>query len=96
MAKDLKLRISKRTGIKGKPLEQVKLAVVPKSIYQRPRYLEDGTSLPFLHSPFAKSLLTRALDDIVVDLLSEGEMLGLDHLNKTRTLSSKGDSIFIR
>ena len=39
---DIKPRIAKRTNLKGKPFENLKFAVVPKSIYQRPRYLNDG------------------------------------------------------
>lgn len=39
--KDTKERISKRTGIKGKLLQQIKFAIVPRGTYAKPRYVED-------------------------------------------------------
>jgi ubiquitin carboxyl-terminal hydrolase 7 len=39
--KDTKQRISKRTGIKGKLLEQIKFALCSRGLYAKPRYLED-------------------------------------------------------
>lgn len=41
LLKDTKERISKRTGIKGKPLQQIKFAVIPRGTYVKPRYIED-------------------------------------------------------
>jgi ubiquitin carboxyl-terminal hydrolase 7 len=43
--KDTKERISKRTGIKGKLLQQVKFAIVPRGTYAKPRYIEDDEIL---------------------------------------------------
>lgn len=40
--KDTRERLSKRTGIKGKLLEKIKFAIVSRSLYTKPRYLEDG------------------------------------------------------
>lgn len=39
--KDTKERLSRQTGFKGKLLERLKFAVVPRSIYSKPVYLED-------------------------------------------------------
>lgn len=39
--KETKERISKRTGIKGKLLQQIKFALVGRAVYAKPRYLED-------------------------------------------------------
>lgn len=39
--KDMRERISKRTGIKGKLLQNLKFAVIPRGLYAKPRYLED-------------------------------------------------------
>ncbi|KAK5463058.1 ubiquitin-specific protease ubp15 [Exophiala xenobiotica] len=39
--KETKERISKRTGIKGKLLQQIKFALVSRALYAKPRYLED-------------------------------------------------------
>jgi len=36
------------------------------------------------------------LDDIIADLANDDDLLALDHVNKSRTQASKGDSIFIR
>ncbi|KAL4789589.1 hypothetical protein BDV19DRAFT_373829 [Aspergillus venezuelensis] len=43
--KETKERLSKRTGLKGKRLEKVKFAVVPRALYSTPRYLEDDDIL---------------------------------------------------
>lgn len=43
--KDTKERLSKRTGIKGKLLQQVKFAIVPRGTYAKPRYIEDDEVL---------------------------------------------------
>ena len=37
----MKERISKRTGIKGKLLQQIKFAIIPRGLYAKPRYLGD-------------------------------------------------------
>jgi ubiquitin carboxyl-terminal hydrolase 7 len=86
---DMRERISKRTGIKGKLLQNIKFAIVPRGVYAKPRYLED--------------------EDIPADLISvEGsngtvgggaggdEMLGLDHVGKSRTLWGRAEGMFIR
>ncbi|KAI1615479.1 ubiquitin thiolesterase [Exophiala viscosa] len=39
--KETKERISKRTGIKGKLLQQIKFALVSRALYAKPKYLED-------------------------------------------------------
>lgn len=39
---DTKKRLEKRTGMKGKSFEKIKFAVVKRSMYTRPVYLQDG------------------------------------------------------
>ena len=39
--KDMRERISKRTGIKGKLLSNVKFAIVPRGMYAKARYLDE-------------------------------------------------------
>lgn len=39
--REMRERISKRTGIKGKLLQQIKFAIIPRGLYAKPRYLED-------------------------------------------------------
>jgi ubiquitin carboxyl-terminal hydrolase 7 len=41
-------RLEKRTGIKGKNFDKIKFAVVKRSSYSKPTYLEDGTATPIL------------------------------------------------
>ncbi|KAI9369494.1 hypothetical protein BJX61DRAFT_545515 [Aspergillus egyptiacus] len=43
--KQTKERLSKRTGLKGKRIEKVKFAIVPRGLYSSPRYLEDDDIL---------------------------------------------------
>ncbi|KAL8772774.1 MAG: hypothetical protein Q9209_002119 [Squamulea sp. 1 TL-2023] len=43
--KDTKDRLSKRTGIKGKQFEKLKFAVIQRSPYSRPTYLNDDDDL---------------------------------------------------
>ncbi len=70
-------RISKRTGIKGKLLQQIKFAIIPRGLYTKPKYLED--------------------DDVPMELISDGdELLGLDHVNKSRGLWGRAEGMFIR
>jgi ubiquitin carboxyl-terminal hydrolase 7 len=45
LLKDMQERISKRTGIKGKLLQQIKFALVPKTLYGKPRYLDDDEAI---------------------------------------------------
>lgn len=75
--KDTKARLSKRIGIKGKQFDKIRFAIIQRSIYSKPTYLND------------------------VDILSEAigspdDQLGLDHVNRSKGLGGKGDSIFIR
>jgi ubiquitin carboxyl-terminal hydrolase 7 len=39
--KDTRERLGKRTGLKGKLLEKIRFAIVSRSPYSKPRYLED-------------------------------------------------------
>ncbi|MCJ1460144.1 hypothetical protein MMC28_010523, partial [Mycoblastus sanguinarius] len=43
--KDTKVRLSKRIGIKGKQFDKIKFAVIPRSIYAKPSYLNDDDVL---------------------------------------------------
>jgi ubiquitin carboxyl-terminal hydrolase 7 len=75
--KETRERLSKRTGIKGKMLQQIKFAVVPRGLYPKPRYLEDT--------------------DVLMEITLDGDdMLGLDHVNKTRNFWGKTENMFIK
>jgi ubiquitin carboxyl-terminal hydrolase 7 len=75
---EMRERISKRTGIKGKLLQNIKFAIVPRGLYPKARYLEE--------------------DDVAIDLVGDAadEMLGLDHVGKSRSLWGRADAMFIR
>lgn len=79
---EMRERISKRTGIKGKLLQNIKFALVPRGVYAKARYLED--------------------DDVPTELVPDStngisdEMLGLDHVGKSRTLWGRAEGMFIR
>jgi ubiquitin carboxyl-terminal hydrolase 7 len=47
---ETKKRLEKRTGIKGKNFEKIKFAVVRRSSYSKPTYLEDGKTTHVLLS----------------------------------------------
>ncbi|KAJ5176850.1 uncharacterized protein N7482_002727 [Penicillium canariense] len=49
--KETKERLSKRTGIKGKPFEKIKFAVVPRASFSTPKYLEDDDILSDVIGP---------------------------------------------
>ncbi|KAF2403000.1 ubiquitin carboxyl-terminal hydrolase 21 [Trichodelitschia bisporula] len=49
--KETKERLSRRTGLKGKSFEKIRFAVIPRSNYQRPLYLEDDDILSEKLSP---------------------------------------------
>lgn len=95
--KETKERLSKRTGIKGKQFEKIKFAVVPKSLYSNPRYLDDGKSYIFPFKRRYRDANITTADDILSDIVGESDdMLGLDHVNKSRSFWSRSESFFIR
>ncbi|KAJ5182979.1 Ubiquitin carboxyl-terminal hydrolase 21 [Penicillium capsulatum] len=49
--KETKERLSKRTGIKGKPFEKIKFAVVPRASFSSPKYLEEDDILSDMAGP---------------------------------------------
>jgi ubiquitin carboxyl-terminal hydrolase 7 len=93
--KDAKERISKRTGIKGKQFEKVKFAVVSRSAYSKPEYLEDGKHR-HLRVTIAKQANMHPDDILSEKLVNRDDLLGLDHPNKNRSGWIRADSIFIR
>ncbi|KAL1303014.1 hypothetical protein AAFC00_003329 [Neodothiora populina] len=79
--KETKERLSKRTGIKGKQFEKIKFAIVRGGqSYSRPVYVEE----------------VLGEDDILSDKLGPDDLLGLDHVNKTRAYVGKYESLNIR
>ena len=64
-------------GIKGKQFEKMKFAIVQRSLYAKPLYLDE--------------------EDVLFDQANASDdSLGIDHVNRSKGLTGKGDSIFIR
>ncbi|KAJ6256642.1 Ubiquitin carboxyl-terminal hydrolase [Drechslerella dactyloides] len=83
--KETKLRLSKRTGLRGKNFEKIKFAVVRRAVFNKPVYLNDANSVTFP-------------EDILSDVACDADdLLGLDHADKPRPgIFGKEQSIFIR
>lgn len=78
---EMRDRISKRTGIKGKLLANIKFAIVPRGAYAKPKYLEEE-DVPL---------------DVVGEGSVGEELLGLDHVSKApKSLWSRAEGMFIR
>lgn len=91
---DTKKRLEKRTGMKGKNFEKIKFAVVKRSSYSKPTYLTDGTP-PFPRAGSGR-LLTRP-DDVLYQVAShEDDLLGLDHMDRTRAIRNGAGDLFLR
>ena len=86
-------------GLKGKQFDKIKFALIQRSIYAKPMYMNDGQHIRSLLSlPASSAVDANAYAD---DILSEvarlpDDFLGLDHVNRNRGMGGKGDSIFIR
>ncbi|KAK1847136.1 ubiquitin c-terminal hydrolase [Colletotrichum chrysophilum] len=74
---ETKKRLEKRTGFKGKSFEKIKFAVVKRSHFSKPQYLQD--------------------DDVLWDIATnDDDFLGLDHVDRTRTLRNGVGDLFLR
>ncbi|ROT43204.1 ubiquitin carboxyl-terminal hydrolase [Sodiomyces alkalinus F11] len=73
---DTKKRLEKRTGLKGKSFEKIKIAVVRRSQFSKAQYLND--------------------DDVLWDVATDDDSLGLDHVDRTRTMRNGAGDMFLR
>ncbi|KAL2760507.1 hypothetical protein ACRALDRAFT_1059705 [Sodiomyces alcalophilus JCM 7366] len=73
---DTKKRLEKRTGLKGKSFEKIKIAVVRRSQFSKAQYLND--------------------DDVVWNMATSDDALGLDHVDRTRTMRNGAGDLFLR
>lgn len=98
--KETKERMSKRTGIKGKNFEKIKFAVVRGGqSYSRPVYVEGCEFAQYLDDWWEQRLtLFTGLEDedILSEKLGNDDLLGLDHVNKTKSYVGKYESLNIR
>ncbi|KAI4209489.1 MAG: hypothetical protein LQ351_007566 [Letrouitia transgressa] len=92
--KRTKERISRRIGIKGKQFDKIRFAVLQRSSFSKPTYLDDGVILLALFVGLRTDICTD--DELTAMTRAMDDLLGLDHVNKSRTQGGKGDSIFIR
>ncbi|KAF6836255.1 Ubiquitin carboxyl-terminal hydrolase 21 [Colletotrichum plurivorum] len=73
---DTKKRLEKRTGFKGKSFEKIKFAVIKRSHFSKPTYLND--------------------DDVLWNVATnDDDLLGLDHVDRTRTVRN-GQDLFLK
>jgi ubiquitin carboxyl-terminal hydrolase 7 len=87
-----KERLSSRLGLKGKPLDKFKFAIVPRSGYGKAEYLTDGKFL----INYIIHLLIPAIEDILSEALGPDDYLGVDHANKNKPAANRGDQIYIK
>ncbi|RFU33440.1 hypothetical protein B7463_g2871, partial [Scytalidium lignicola] len=74
---ETKKRLEKRTGIKGKNFEKIKFAVVKRSSYSKPIYLND--------------------DDVLWEVAShDDDLLGLDHVDRSRVIRNGAGDLFLK
>jgi ubiquitin carboxyl-terminal hydrolase 7 len=91
---DTKKRLEKRTGMKGKNFEKIKFAVVKRSSYSKPTYLHDGM-VPYF--PIVLRCGLTRLDDVLWDVASQDDdLLGLDHVDRTRVIRNGAGDLFLR
>ena len=81
--KDTKVRLQKRTGLKGKNFEKIQFSVVQRGTdILRPIPLTDGKHSTFIH---ACAKLTVIAESILSDLAKDDDsQLGLDHADRGR------------
>jgi ubiquitin carboxyl-terminal hydrolase 7 len=93
---ETKVRLQKRTGLKGKAFERIKFTTVARSAYGKMEYLEDGEFLS-RDECFRETMLTCVSDDVLWDRATTSDIsLGLDHTNKSRSIWNRAENIFIR
>lgn len=88
--------MEKRTGLKGKSFEKIKFAVVRRQQYSKPQYLNDGMC-PQNSRVVKSEILTAFTDDILWDVAAnEDDYLGLDHVDRTRTIRNGAGDLFLK
>lgn len=94
---DTKKRLEKRTGLKGKSFEKIKFALVRRP-YSKVHYLQDGEELfNTLSMDQLWAETNRLTDDILSELATEDDdQLGLDHVDRTRTLRNGVGDLFLK
>ena len=79
--------------MKGKNFEKIKFAVVKRSSYSKPTYLNDGICT---FDPKPDDLLTRSDDELFAVASGDDGLLGLDHVDRTRIMRNGAGDLFLR
>lgn len=87
--------------MKGKNFEKIKFAVVKRSQYSKPQYLNDSAFLSFSVRLFVLYMTPDAnllrLDDRLWNLTSsDDEFLALDHPDRSRSLRNGVGDLFLK
>lgn len=95
---ETKVRLEKRTGIKGRSFEKIKFAVIRRSTYPKTTYLNDGKlrrgAVLMRWRPAINS--NTMADDILWDVASQEDMLGLDHPDRSVNRRNGLGDLFLR
>lgn len=76
--------------------EKIKFAVVRRSHYSKPQYLTDGKWNARPSDSSGRMLIRTPIDDILWNAASsDDDMLGLDHVDRTRVVRN-GTDLFLR
>ena len=68
--KDTKMRLSKRIGIKGKQFDKIKFAIIQRSIYAKPAYLNDGGFCGFTFTIHSTGRMSIVMANAIVQMIS--------------------------
>lgn len=94
---DTKKRLEKRTGLKGKSFEKIKFAVVRRQRFSQPQYLSDGECSKTGDLYMFDQADNHFTDDILWDVAaSEDDFLGLDHVDRSRSLRNGVGDLFLK
>jgi len=79
--------------MKGKNFEKIKFAVVKRSSYSKPTYLNDGN---YTLDEATGDWLTNLDDELFAVAGGDDGLLGLDHVDRTRTIRNGAGDLFLR
>ena len=79
--------------MKGKNFEKIKFAVVKRSSYSKPTYLNDGI---YTSHTKPEGLLIRLDDELYAVASGDDGLLGLDHVDRTRITKNGAGDLFLK
>ena len=63
------MRLSKRIGIKGKQFDKIKFAIIQRSIYSKPAYLNDGGFCRFTFTIHSTGRMSIVMANAIVQMI---------------------------